>query len=158
MLSITNITLSSSSKSVLGYLFHVFLEVKVSGDDRGPSETLLLWIKLHFSHFAHLILLLWGPCVPCSWDLRLKKHCQLPVDFVCQDVFLGRDLNLRWSDYTAVPFLFSTYLTPLMSSQSFSQPSEDEESWMSKVTIVTEIRYPGNGAWKWHRRGEQKEG
>ena len=65
----------------------------------------------------------------CALLMRFEtKETLLPVDFVCQDVFLGRDLNLRWSDYTAVPFLFSTYLTPLMSSQSFSQPSEDEES------------------------------
>lgn len=44
-------------------------------------------------------------------------------------------------------FCFMTHLIPAMSSQSFSQPSDDDDSWMSIVTIVMEIRYPGNGAW-----------
>lgn len=47
----------------------------------------------------------------------------------------------RWAD-------FHTHLTPPMSSQSFSQPSDDGESWMSIATIVTESKYPGNGAWQ----------
>lgn len=33
-----------------------------------------------------------------------------------------------------------THLTPPMSNQSFSQPSDDDESWMSIATIVTEIK------------------
>ncbi len=63
-------------------------------------------------------------------------------------VWCGEMLILSFAHgHTETRFSFTTHLTPPMSNQSFSQPSDDEESWMSIVTIVMEIRYPGNGAW-----------
>lgn len=55
--------------------------------------------------------------------------------------------------YVATHFSSLTHLTPPMSSQSFSQPSDDIESRISITTIVTEIKYPGNGAWS--RKGKR---
>lgn len=57
---------------------------------------------------------------------------------------------LHWSTPLAYERL-DTHLTPPISSQSFSQVLAAGESWMSSITMVTERRYPGNGAWKRNR-------